>query len=86
MAKQPGHHVLLADAHDVEHQDSLMKAAKKNGIPLFISPHYYFPTKQRLEIRSACRLKLKLQFQPVILYLFRVEELAEGYGAPQVDS
>ncbi len=21
-----------------------MKAAKKNGIPLFISPHYYFPT------------------------------------------
>ena len=28
----------------VEHIDTLLKAAKKNGIPVFVSPHYYYPT------------------------------------------
>ncbi len=28
----------------VEHIEALFKAAKANGIPVFISPHYYYPT------------------------------------------
>ena len=28
----------------VKHIGALFKAAKENGIPVFISPHYYFPT------------------------------------------
>lgn len=28
----------------VEHIESLLKAAKKNGIPVYVSPHYYYPT------------------------------------------
>ena len=28
----------------VEHIEALFKAAKKNGYPVFISPHYYYPT------------------------------------------
>jgi nicotinamidase-related amidase len=28
----------------VEHIDALFKAAKKRGYPVFISPHYYYPT------------------------------------------
>ena len=28
----------------VEHIGQLLKAAKKNDIPVFISPHYYYPT------------------------------------------
>ncbi len=28
----------------VEHIEELFKAAKANGIPVFISPHYYYPT------------------------------------------
>jgi nicotinamidase-related amidase len=28
----------------VEHIESLLKAAKKNGMPVYVSPHYYYPT------------------------------------------
>jgi nicotinamidase-related amidase len=28
----------------VQHIEALFKAAKENGIPVFISPHYYYPT------------------------------------------
>ena len=28
----------------VENIENLMKVAKKNGIPVFVSPHYYYPT------------------------------------------
>ena len=28
----------------VENIESLLKAAKKNGVPVFVSPHYYYPT------------------------------------------
>lgn len=28
----------------VEHIEALFKAAKANGIPVFVSPHYYYPT------------------------------------------
>jgi nicotinamidase-related amidase len=29
--------------HTVDHLETLMKSAKENNIPLFISPHYYYP-------------------------------------------
>jgi len=34
----------VTENQTVEHIDVLFKAAKENGIPIFISPHYYYPT------------------------------------------
>ncbi len=34
----------VTDNNTVKNIESLLKAAKANGIPVFISPHYYFPT------------------------------------------
>ena len=33
----------VKDNNTVENIERLMKAAKKNAIPVFVSPHYYFP-------------------------------------------
>ena len=33
----------VVENNTVEHIEDLMKAAKANGIPVFISPHYYYP-------------------------------------------
>ena len=37
----------------VENIESLFKAAKKNGIQIFISPHYYFPTDKGWKFEGA---------------------------------
>lgn len=37
----------------VENLDRLMQAAKRNGIPLFISPHYYYPTDHGWKFEGA---------------------------------
>jgi len=34
----------VTDNHTVENIDALFKAAKANDIPVFVSPHYYYPT------------------------------------------
>ncbi len=34
----------VTDNNTVKNIEALLKAAKANGIPVFISPHYYFPT------------------------------------------
>jgi len=34
----------VTENNTVAHIESLMKTAKENDIPLFISPHYYYPT------------------------------------------
>ena len=34
----------VTENNTVANIETLMKLAKKNGVPLFISPHYYFPT------------------------------------------
>ena len=34
----------VVENNTVEHIESLMKSAKANDIPVFISPHYYYPT------------------------------------------
>jgi len=33
----------VTENHTVENLDRLFSAAKDNGMPVFISPHYYFP-------------------------------------------
>jgi len=37
----------------VEHIESLLKMAKKSGIPVFVSPHYYYPTDQEWQFGGA---------------------------------
>jgi nicotinamidase-related amidase len=37
----------------VKHIDQLMKAAKANDVPLFISPHYYYPTDKGWNFEGA---------------------------------
>ena len=37
----------------VENIESLLKAAKANGIPVFISPHYYYPTDKGWQFEGA---------------------------------
>jgi len=37
----------------VENLESLLKAAKANDIPVFISPHYYYPTDKRWHFEGA---------------------------------
>ena len=37
----------------VENIESLMKAAKASGMPLFISPHYYYPTDHGWQFEGA---------------------------------
>lgn len=39
--------------HTVENIERLLKAAKKAGIPVFISPHYYFPTDHGWKFEGA---------------------------------
>ncbi len=39
--------------HTVENIEKLFKAAKKAGIPVFISPHYYFPTDHGWKFEGA---------------------------------
>ncbi len=37
----------VSDNNTIENIETLFRAAKKAGIPLFISPHYYFPWDHR---------------------------------------
>jgi nicotinamidase-related amidase len=37
----------------VENIESLLKAAKQNGIPVFVSPHYYYPTDKGWHFEGA---------------------------------
>jgi nicotinamidase-related amidase len=37
----------------VEHIEHLLEAAKENEVPIFISPHYYYPTDHQWEFEGA---------------------------------
>jgi nicotinamidase-related amidase len=37
----------------VEHIEILLKTAKKSGVPVFVSPHYYYPTDQEWKFGGA---------------------------------
>ncbi len=43
----------VTDNNTVENIDSLFKAAKANDIPVFISPHYYYPTDHGWQFEGA---------------------------------
>ncbi len=43
----------VKDTNTVENLEKLMKAAKKNGIPVFVSPHYYFPHDHKWQFEGA---------------------------------
>jgi nicotinamidase-related amidase len=43
----------VTDNNTVENIGSLFKAAKANDIPVFISPHYYYPTDHRWKSEGA---------------------------------
>jgi nicotinamidase-related amidase len=43
----------VRDNKTIEHLQQLFEAAKKNNIPVFISPHYYYPTDQQWEFGGA---------------------------------
>jgi nicotinamidase-related amidase len=37
----------------VDHIEALLKTAKKSGIPVFVSPHYYYPTDEEWKFGGA---------------------------------
>jgi len=43
----------VTDNHTVENIDALFKAAKANDMPVFISPHYYYPTDHGWQFEGA---------------------------------
>ncbi len=43
----------VTENNTVENLETLFKAAKKNGIPVFISPHYYYPTDKGWKFEGA---------------------------------
>ena len=43
----------VTENNTVEHIESLFKAAKKSRIPVFISPHYYYPTDHGWQFEGA---------------------------------
>ncbi len=43
----------VTENNTVEHIDLLLKAAKQNGIQVFISPHYYYPTDHGWKFEGA---------------------------------
>lgn len=43
----------VTENNTVEHIETLFKAAKEAGIPVFISPHYYYPTDHGWQFEGA---------------------------------
>ena len=43
----------VKENNTVENLESLLKAAKANDIPVFISPHYYYPTDKGWHFEGA---------------------------------
>jgi len=43
----------VTDNNTVENIESLLKAAKANDMPVFVSPHYYFPTDHGWQFEGA---------------------------------
>ncbi|WP_434058449.1 cysteine hydrolase [Coralliovum pocilloporae] len=43
----------VTENNTVQHIEDLMKAAKKAGMPVFVSPHYYYPHDHQWKIEGA---------------------------------
>ena len=48
----------VKENNTIENIETLMKKAKKAGIPVFISPHYYFPTDKGWKFEGALELAM----------------------------
>jgi biuret amidohydrolase len=46
----------LTENNTVENIESLFKAAKSSGVPVFISPHYYYPHDHQWKFEGALEL------------------------------
>jgi len=44
--------------HTVEHIGALLKAAKADGVPVFVSPHYYYPTDDGWQFGGAVEVMM----------------------------
>lgn len=44
--------------HTVENIESLLKTAKQTGMPVFVSPHYYFPTDHEWKFGGAVEVMM----------------------------
>jgi nicotinamidase-related amidase len=43
----------VTENNTVEHIEHLLEAAKENDIPVFVSPHYYYPTDHQWEFEGS---------------------------------
>jgi nicotinamidase-related amidase len=43
----------VKENNTVEHIEALLKSAKENGMPVFVSPHYYYPTDHGWKFEGA---------------------------------
>ncbi len=43
----------VTENNTVEHIEALLKAAKETDLPVFVSPHYYYPTDHRWQFEGA---------------------------------
>jgi nicotinamidase-related amidase len=43
----------VTENQTVEHIEALLRAAKESGIPVFVSPHYYYPTDKGWKFEGA---------------------------------
>jgi len=46
----------VTENHTVDHIETLLKAAKEHDIPVFISPHYYYPTDHGWQFEGALEI------------------------------
>ncbi len=42
----------VTENHTIEHLEQLLDALKSEGVPVFISPHYYYPTDHKWEFEG----------------------------------
>lgn len=75
----------VTDNNTVENIDSLLRAAKANDVPVFVSPHYYFPTDHGWQFEGALE-KLMHNIGMFDRKGALTTERFEGSGADWLDS
>ncbi len=48
----------VTENHTIEHLEQLLAAAKQAGLPVFVSPHYYYPTDHEWRFGGALEEKM----------------------------
>jgi len=80
----------VTENNTVENIESLMKAAKANDLPLFVSPHYYYPTDHGWRFEGALEKLMHTigmfdRKGPLTLEGFKgsLHTLAHGWNKPE---